>query len=411
VIRGGYGIFTGQVDGQIVNVVNELGGFGTPSDINIVLATATSGALPQDPTNPTGPRLPTSFAVYQSLLARGILGNRTIVAADLAPFGIVPGPGRALEVRFRREPNYENPYTQQASFAVQRDIGAGFGVEVSYLFSRGAHLTRNRDINPFKATGPINPVTGQPTFIRFPTAAQAAAGLTSDFRNPFILQDNVYESSANSFYHAGTIQVQKRFSRHYSINTNYTFSKTIDEVTDFNSDFSAQNPLNVRLDRALSAFDQRHRFVFSGVFEGPRVSESIVSKVVGDWVFAPIFIAGSGRPFNLLLGFDANNDSRSQTDRPGRAGRNTGRGEAYYNMDTRLARRFFVGEEKYIELTFEVFNLFNRTNFIGINNIIGTTPLTTFNVRGIEGLAPTRPLAFTSAAPARQLQFGARFNF
>ena len=411
VIRGGYGLFTGQVDGQIVNVVNELGGFGTPSDINIVLATATSGALPQDPANPTGPRLPTSFAVYQSLLARGILFNRTIAAADLAPFGIVPGPGRALEVRFRREPNYENPYTQQASLGIQRDMGAGFGVEVSYLFSRAAHLTRNRDINPFKATGPISPVTGQPTFIRFPTAAQAAAGLTSDFRNPFILQDNVYESSANSFYHAGTIQVIKRFSRHYSINTNYTFSKTIDEVTDFNSDFSAQNPLNVRLDRALSAFDQRHRFVFSGVFEGPRVSDSVVSKVVGDWVFSPIFIAGSGRPFNLLLGFDANNDSRSQSDRPGRAGRNTGRGRAFYNMDTRLARRFFVGEDKYLEFTFEVFNLFNHTNFIGVNNVIGTTPLTTFDARGIEGLAPTQPLAFTSAAPARQLQFGARFNF
>ncbi|HVG21538.1 MAG TPA: hypothetical protein VNI02_21045, partial [Blastocatellia bacterium] len=62
-------------------------------------------------------------------------------------------------------------------------------------------------------------------------------------------------------------------------------------------------------------------------------------------------------------------------------------------------------------LTFEAFNLFNRTNFIGINNVVGNTPLTTFNARGIEGLAPTQPLAFTSAAPARQLQFGARFNF
>jgi outer membrane receptor protein involved in Fe transport len=411
VIRGGYGLFTGQVDSQIVNVVNELGGFGTPSDINIVLATATSGALPQNPDDPTGPRLPTSFAVYQTLLARGIIGNRTITAADLASFGIVPGPGRALEVRFRREPNYENPYTQQASLGIQRDVGAGFGVEVSYLFSRGAHLTRNRDINPFKATGPINPVTGQPTFIRFPSAAQVAAGLTSDFRDPFILQDNVYESSANSFYHAGTIQVIKRFSRRYSINSNYTYSKTIDEVTDFNSDFSAQNPLNVRLDRALSAFDQRHRFVFSGVFEGPGVGDSAFSKVIGGWVFSPIFIAGSGRPFNLLLGFDANNDSRSQSDRPGKVGRNTGRGEPYYNVDTRLARRFFVGEEKYLELTFEAFNLLNRTNFIGVNNVIGNTVLTSFTPRGIEGLAPTRPLAFTSSAPSRQLQFGARFNF
>jgi hypothetical protein len=401
VIRGGYGIYTGSIDNQIVNVVNELSGSGDPSNINIVLATATSGAL----------GLPTSFAVYQTLLAQGVIGSRTIAASDLAQFGVVPRPGAPLEVRFRAGDNYENPYTQQASLAVQRDLGAGFGVEVSYLFNRGAHITRNRDVNPFKATGPISPLSGLPTFIRFPTAAQVAAGLTSDFRNPLRLQDNVYESTANSFYHAGTIQVTKRFSKYYGLNANYTFSKTIDEVTDFNSDFSAQNPLDVRADRALSAFDQRHRAVIAGVFNSPFDGDSLTDRIFGDWVFSPIFIGGSGRPFNLLLGADANADGRSQSDRPARAGRNTGRGQAYYNVDVRLARRFTVAEGRYLEFTAEAFNLFNRTNFTGINNVVGATPLATINARGIRGLAPTQPLAFTSAAPARQLQFGARFNF
>jgi hypothetical protein len=384
-----------------------------------VLATATSGGL----------GLPTSFAVYQTLLAQGIIGTRTITASDLAQFNVTPRPGAPLEVRFRREPNYENPYTQQASFGIERDLGGGFSAEVSYLYSRAAHITRNRDINPFKRTGPPNPLNpeGGPTFIRFPTPAQVAAGLTSDFRNPLRLQDNVYESSANSFYHAGTVQVKKRFGHSFSLQSNYTYSKTIDEVTDFNSDFSAQNPLDVRLDRALSAFDQRHRFVFSGVFESPLRGDSTIDRVFGEWVFSPIFIAGSGRPFNLLLGFDANGDSRSQSDRPGQAGRNSGRGEAFYNVDVRLARRFFAAESRYLELTFEAFNLLNRTNFIGVNNVVGcgviaelggsfcnvpgVPRITNFDVRGIEGLAPTAPLAFTSAAPARQLQFGARFNF
>lgn len=401
VIRGGYGLYTGAIDNQIVNVVNELSGSGDPSNINIVLATATSGAL----------GLPTSFAIYQTLLAQGVIGSRTIQASDLAQFGVVPGPGRPLEVRFRVGDNYENPYTQQASLAVQRDLGAGFGVEVSYLFTRGAHITRNRDVNPFKATGPVSPLSGQTSFIRFPTAAQVAAGLTSDFRNPLIFQDNVYESTANSFYHAGTIQITKRFSKYYGLTANYTFAKAIDEVTDYNSDFSAQNPLDVRADRALSSFDQRHRVVIAGVFNSPVGGDSVAHAIFGNWVFSPIFVGGSGRPFNLLLGADANNDGRSQSDRPARAGRNTGRGAAYYNVDVRLARRFNVAEGKYFEFTAEAFNLFNHTNFTGINNVVGTTPLTTIDARGIEGLAPTQPLAFTSAAPARQLQFGARFNF
>jgi hypothetical protein len=409
-IRGGGGIFIGSIDNQIVNVVNELSGLGRPSDINIVLATATSNAL----------GLPTSIQIYQTLLAQGVIGKRTITAADLKQFGIIPGPGRPLEVRFGIGPNYRNPITEQASLAIQRDLGGGYGIEVSYLFSRGLHLTRNHDINPYKATGPVSALSGTPTFIRFPTVA----GQTSDFINPLRLQDNQYESTANSFYHAGTVQLTKRFSHNYAINMNYTYSKAMDEVTDFNSDFSAQNPLDLRTERALSAFDQRHRLVFSGVFMSPVKGTGALSRLFSDWTLSPIFIAGSGRPFNVVLGIDANGDGVSTRDRPcvrtaadqpcianSNVGRNIGHGEPFYNVDMRLARRFSFRDNKVVELTFEAFNLFNHTNFTGINNVIGTTPLTTDRPHGIQGLAPTQPFAFTSAAPARQLQFGARFNF
>src|SRR6185369_1978649 len=146
------------------------------------------------------------------------------------------------------------------------------------------------------AVAALNPMGG-PTFSR-----------AADLINPLRFQDNVYETTASSFYHAFTAQAQKRFSRNFSLNAHYTFSKAIDEVTDFNSDFSAQNPLNLQLDRALSSFDQRHRFVASGVFASGVKGDSFGQKLLADWVFSPIFTAGSGRPFNLLLGFDANND-------------------------------------------------------------------------------------------------------
>ncbi|HEX5080477.1 MAG TPA: hypothetical protein VFY40_00425, partial [Blastocatellia bacterium] len=329
------------------------------------------------------------------------------------------------EVRFRLGPNYRNPTTYQASLGVQRDLGAGISLDLSYLFSRGLHITRNRDINQFRQTGiGANAAAGVPCFVRFPappSSSNACPGASSDFINPLRFQDNIYETTANSFYHAFTAQAQKRFSRNFSLNAHYTFSKAIDEVTDFNSDFSAQNPLNLRLDRALSSFDQRHRFVASGVFQSP-----FENLIVRDWLLSPIVVAQSGRPFNLLLGFDANNDGRSQSDRPGLAGRNTGRGEAFYSFDLRLARRFFVNEGRYLEITVEGFNLFNRTNFQGINNVIGgacvanglpvactagATPLVDFDLRGRADQKPTAPLGFTSASDPRQLQFGARFNF
>jgi Carboxypeptidase regulatory-like domain len=440
VIRGGAGIFSAYVNTLVSGVIRTLGNPAFPDDnINIVLATATSGGLPLNPamlvscSTATNPLLtgcaPTSFNVYQTLLASTNGFTRPVTVADLrfrntpnSPFyNLVPTENGTLEVLFLGDKNYKTPESYQVSAAIERDLGYGFSFEASYLYNRGIYLTRNRDINQFKRTGPVNPLNpnGGATFIRFPTAAQAAAGLTSDFRNPFRFQDNLYESSANSFYNAGTFAVRRRFSQNFSINAHYTISKTIDEVTDFNSDFSAQNPLNLRADRALSSFDQRHRLVLSGVFQMPKYGDSLASTIFSNFVFAPIFNYGSGRPFNLQLGgsVDANGDGRSQTDRPGTLGRNTGIGESIYTFDARLSRRFGFGERRSLELIVEGFNLFNRTNFQGINNSVGTLTLTQRNeletrrVRGIEGTAPTSALGFTSSGQARQFQFGARFNF
>ncbi|MEJ7861691.1 MAG: TonB-dependent receptor [Pyrinomonadaceae bacterium] len=422
VVRGGAGIFSAYVNRLVNGVIRTLGNPNFPNDnINIVLATATSGGLPLNPANPTGPRAPSSFAVYQRLLAVTNNFQRRVTANDLAIFGVVPTENSTLEVRFIGDPNYKTPESYQASLAIERELPFGFSFEASYLFNRGIYLTRNRDVNQLKQTGPESPLNpgGGASYIRFPTAAQAAAGLTSDLRNPFRFQDNQYESSASSFYNGATFTLRRRFSNNFSVLSHYTLSKTIDEVTDFNSDFSAQNPLDLRADRSVSAFDQRHRVVLTGVLQVPRdvFDESVASKIFGNFVFAPIFTYGSGKPFNLLLGFDANNDGRSQSDRPGAVKRNSGRGEDFYSFDARLSRRFNISERRYVELIAEGFNLFNRTNLLGINNVVGGLSIAQRNelivgtARGDRNAAPTAPLGFTSAAPARQFQFGARFGF
>jgi hypothetical protein len=421
VIRGGAGIFTGQIDNQITNVVNTLASGTDPFNINIVVSAITL------------PGTYSSAAIYQTLLAQGVIGKRQIVASDLTQFGLNTAPGRPLEARIRLGQNFQNPETYQTSLAVQQDLGHGFAAEVSYLFTRGIHLVRPVDVRQYAVTG-TSPFTGQPVVSATQLGCFAVPGTAAPFQcaaggsttaNGFFLPrfalDAEYQSVANSFYHAGTLQITKRFSRNYSLNANYTLSKSIDESTDFNTDYLAQNPLNIRADRALSSFDQRHRAVISAVVISP--FENVVLK---DFVFSPIFTAGSGRPFNLLIGFDTNNDSRLYNDRPALAGRNTGKGEPYYSFDMRLARRFFAKEQRYLELTFEAFNLFNHVNYNGINNVVGTacvegfptnpscagaTTIIPIKAKGIRGVSPTAPLGFTSAAPARQLQFGVRYNF
>jgi hypothetical protein len=354
VVRGGYGIYYGQFAAQIADLPATLDG------VQIAQAAITAVAIPGLNNPLTGKPL-TSFDVYQTLKARGVIGNRTITREDIAQLGLRPGPNSFGRVIFGITPDYVAPYAHQASFEVEHAVG-GFAMSAGYSFSRGTRLPRNLDRNLYYAgrTPEDQPVFG--------------------FRDPALLQYNVLESTANSFYNALVVQAARRFSRHFSFNAHYTFSKTIDEVTDFNSDFEPQDQLNAKAEHALSSFDQRHRVVATAVIESPLVAgrgKGVLNNLFGDFTMAPIAVASSGRPFNILAGFDNVGDRHPTTHRPFGAGRNIGRGPDHFTTDLRLARRFSFGGEgrRNLEFTAEGFNLLNRTNFRTVNNTVGNVRL------------------------------------
>ena len=391
VVRGGYGIYYGQFNAQIPNLPATLNG------VQIAQAAITAVAIP-GLNNPLTGRPLTSFDVYQTLRAQGVIGSRPITREDIAQFGLRPGPNSFGRVIFGITPDYVTPYTHQASLEVEHAVG-NFALSAGYLFNRGARLPRNLDRNLYYAgrTPQDQPVFG--------------------FRDPALLQYNVLESTANSFYNALVLQATRRFSRHFSFNAHYTFSKAIDEVTDFNSDFEPQDQLNARAERALSSFDQRHRVVGTAVIASPWQAGSgqgLLHNLFADFTLAPIVVASSGRPFNLLAGYDNLGDRHPTTHRPFNAGRNIGRGPNYFTADLRLARRFPFGADgrRNVEFTAEGFNLLNRTNFRTVNNTVGNVGLEDLlrPIAGHPGIATT-PLAFTSAFDARQFQFGVKINY
>ena len=164
----------------------------------------------------------TSAEIYQTLQARGILGQRRIEPEDLAIHGIDPGPGYPLRVGFRVAEDTVNPYSQQGSFEIQRQIGS-FALSAGYNYNRGIHLIRPLDLNIFQA------------------GTNEAGRPIAGFRNPLILQDNVYGSWGRSYYHAMIVQLKKRFSRGFTISAHHTWSKHIDENTDYK--FVLRTPL------------------------------------------------------------------------------------------------------------------------------------------------------------------------
>jgi hypothetical protein len=197
------------------------------------------------------------------------------------------------------------------------------------------------------------------------------------------------------------LSAAKRYSNGYQLQVSYTLGKAIDDTTDFITDLQPANQLNLRAERSLSAFDQRHRLVISSVLDP-----------IADITIAPIFTYSSGHPFNLLLGFDANGDTQANTDRPAFAGRNTGSGPNTINFDLRVAKEFAFGNDGdyRIEGIIEAFNLFNNEEKIGVNNTSwcnATTPGTCTTARNNFGTATSR----ASFLAPRTFRFTFLFRF
>jgi hypothetical protein len=237
-------------------------------------------------------------------------------------------------------------------------------------------------------------------------------------------------SSGSSVYHALTANLRKRFGHNYEVLASYTWSHAIDDSTDLQSPLEAQDNYNLNAERSNSLFDQRHRFVFSGVYQSGHLGGGgFAKKLLSDWTVAPVIEAVSGRPFNIIVGDDRNFDFSTPTDRPlmssqgdnscgdhaapskysrtgffipacfldgtlvGNLGRNAGTKPYNLFVDLRISKRIPLGDRFAIEGKMDAFNVINKFNVTDVNPLWNS------------GQKPT------SAFDPRQFQFGLRLSW
>jgi hypothetical protein len=304
---------------------------------------------------------------------------------------------------------------EASTAGIERQIGNSFSVSANYIYVHTTHLPWAVDTNLLPGA-PIQsgvrganglPTNGLPFQNWGALVCAANPGQCFADSSRTILQNNEYESVASAVYHGGIFEMRKRFSRGLSLIANYTYSKAIDDSTDFNSDYSPFNEVDLQAERALSDFDQRHKIVLAAVVESPWQH----SRVLSGFELAPIVSYNSGHPFNLLAGADINGDDHFTNDRPPGAPRNIGPGPNYAVFDMRLARKFKFGERANLQFTAEGFNIANRTNYSTANNVVGAAFAPPFNVHGTSAVSPSQPLGYTAALPKREIQLGVRVDF
>jgi hypothetical protein len=280
------------------------------------------------------------------------------------------------------DPNLVSPYVHNWFLGLQREIGHGIVVEANYLGSAGHHLHNVVNVN--RVVGDL--LDGRNNGI-----------------NPSFSSIDFVQSTSNSIYHGGTLQVRRAFQQGFTLQAAYTYGKAIDDTDIAVSTTAWQNAHDRKGERALSGFDVPQKLSVVGLWEIPllRNGTSLAHRLLGGWQLSGFAILEKGRPFNVITSSnwprgDWNGDGNTG-DRPnapaeslqrsgwtkdqfirgifaaadfpvpagatnGSLGRNVFRGPSFVQADLSLAKNFGITERVRAQLRLDGFNILNRVN-------------------------------------------------
>lgn len=271
---------------------------------------------------------------------------------------LIPGAG-AIGINII-DNNMDTPYVQQINFGIQREVVRNWTVSVDGIHAFGSKFIIGRSIGEV-----FNPVVG---------GTDSVVNL---------------ESSVKNWFDGMLVNVQKRYSNHYSLNASYTLSKSFNFANDDQIPFQVGplDPNNLRLEKGPPPNDERHRLTFSGVIDVPLGIE-----------LSPIFTLTSGVPIDIQLPDGSTRIPLIQRNAGGRQFRNgaelnafirqvnaTGGipgvgplplvpdnlklGKNFTSFDLRVSKTFKFKDRYSLQAIGEAFNLFNVTNIRGVNNV------------------------------------------
>ncbi len=334
-----------------------------------------------------------------------------------------PGAGAAAPLfppevgRF--EEDFDPPQVHQWSFGVQINTSdvlfRDSVLEVAYVGSHTSRLAFSRNLNQPEPVGQydFDPEINRGTF-------------STHYFRPYRGYANVIqrETSGRSNYNSLQVNFDKRFSEGLKFSLAYTFGKTMNTLSQFDS--LPQNSYRPEADYALADWDVTHNLTLNYIYHLPLFSGrgGVGEAVLGGWELAGIVVMQSGNPRNIgmalantglatrpnLVGnpegpetieqwFSTSAFAQPEWGYFGDAGRNLVRGPNLRRWDFSLMKNFgipwFAGESARLQFRIEAFNFLNRANFSGVSTNLGA---------GNFGRV-------TSARSARIFQAGLKFEF
>jgi hypothetical protein len=203
------------------------------------------------------------------------------------------------------------PYTFEYLMNIQRQLTQNLVVEAGYMGSISRKLEFLRAVNESLpgTSGAAQTRAPYPTFGRI----------------------QLVDNSANGAYNSLALKVTKRFSQGFTLLSSYTWSKSQDDSSGIRvqgqDTLFPQNSYCRKCEWALSAFDTRHRFVTSTLYDLPigkgrqlDVRNPVANAFVGGWQVGGIWTVQSGFPITPTVGGNDRSGNGAGFDRPNTTG-------------------------------------------------------------------------------------------
>jgi hypothetical protein len=329
-LRGGFGIFYDtRAEGMLSNrFVDEW-----PFSPQFILSTAgNSSPTPGSTAGSFSDPLCTLPATQAALNCSGAQATSypTFPSPFPAPTNFAYNPPfNEIAVTYDPSGVYHVPTVYEWNLTLERQLPVGILLRAAYVGSRSTHILETQYYNAgVPCTDPASFVAcnGKANVgLANLTVCEATGGTVASCHgnanaSGALFKPNTFSTTVqadindiNSSYHSLQMSAQKRMSHGLTILANYTYSKSLDDlpfgegVTGFDTGYSTlplNNPDRHAFDYGPSSFDHTHVFTGSYVWQSPTLSghSSLIHHLFGDYEFAGIISAASGRPITVLQG-------------------------------------------------------------------------------------------------------------
>jgi hypothetical protein len=433
VVRGGYGIFFDSAETREIDDSGDIYPFVVRASPNPTADSPSCGTTGNPPCTPK-------------------LTDQMFPAVPLHQVSAAADGSQFFAVIISEFPH--NPYVQQWSLSVQRELARNTTLEVNYVGNKGTHLLNRTNIGqglPPTDLAFCNAQDNTGKYINL-NNGDCPASARRPFQN--ITSSNGFlDSQWNGYsnYNAGNVKLERR-SNALALVAVYTYSKSMDDksaaagVGGTNAFAGHMDEHNTRLDYGRSDFDVPHRFVTSAVYQlpfgrGKKYGNSMnkaADLALGGWQVTGITTFQKGFAFsvlandsfgllttftqraNLVSGCNPNSGFHKGINewfntacfvQPlvgqfGNSGRNIIRGPGINNWDAGVGKDFKFSERVAFQFRVEGFNIFNHSQY-------GFDPFTSTGIGAPVSNNPNNGDygKVTAAHPGRIIQFGGKLVF